>query len=198
MTALSAALAALNLSPALAEKLSAFSVLFMRWNRSINLSGARDDEALELHIIDSLHVVPPLRTLTTDTPRVLDVGSGGGLPSVIAALALPSIHVTALEPVRKKHAFLRTAARELAIANFDPLPERLEDHPRHDYDAAMSRATFDLRAWLELGTRVVRPAGLVLGFEAVPRADLPAEVTRSSYFLGDRTRSIVTLQRRPS
>lgn len=201
MTALSAALAALGLSPDLEEKLRDFSLLFMRWNRSINLSGARDDDALYLHIVDSLHVVPLLRTLTADAtspsapPRVLDVGSGGGLPSVVAALALPTVQITALEPVRKKHAFLRTAARELHLANFEPLAERLEDHPHHNYDAATSRATFDLREWLELGARFVRPGGLVLGFEAVPRSDLPAEVTRTSYILGDRKRSIVLLLR---
>ncbi|HSR99469.1 MAG TPA: 16S rRNA (guanine(527)-N(7))-methyltransferase RsmG [Kofleriaceae bacterium] len=203
MTALAAALAALSLDAALEQKLRDFSALFMRWNRSINLSGARDDEALDLHIIDSLHVVPLLRALphATDAapplppPHVLDVGSGGGLPSLIVALALPSIHITALEPVRKKHAFLRTAARELALPNFEPLAERLEDHALHDYAAATSRATFDLREWLELGARVVRPGGLVLGFEAVPRSDLPAEVLRTSYVLGDRKRSIVAFTR---
>ena len=203
MTTLSSALSALDLPLALEENLRNFSALFMRWNRSINLSGARDDEALDLHIIDSLHVIPHLRAVTADaalaptSPRVLDVGSGGGLPSVVAALALPSIHITALEPVRKKHAFLRTAARELDLANFEPLPERLEDHPRRDYDAATSRATFDLREWLDLGARFVRPGGLVLGFEAVPRLDLPTEVARTSYFLGDRKRSIVAFVRPP-
>lgn len=207
MTALVTALEALDLPPALQDKLRDFSALFMRWNRSINLSGARDDEALELHIIDSLHVVPPLRTMAGDIvagdivslpapPRVLDVGAGGGLPAVVAAIALPAIHITALEPVRKKHAFLRTAARELALENLDPLPVRLEDHTPHDYDAAMSRATFDLREWLEAGSARVRPGGLVLGFEAIPRNDLPTGVERISYFLGDRTRSIVVL--RPS
>ncbi|MGH9884378.1 MAG: 16S rRNA (guanine(527)-N(7))-methyltransferase RsmG [bacterium] len=203
MTALSAALSALSLSPDLEGKLRDFSALFMRWNRSINLSGARDDDAMDLHIVDCLHVVPFLRTLTADAtspptpPRVLDVGSGGGLPAVVAALALPTVHVTALEPVRKKHAFLRTAARELDLANFEPLAERLEDHTHRDYDAATSRATFDLLEWLELGCPFVRPGGLVLGFEAIPRADLPTETTRASYFLGDRKRSIVALRRPP-
>jgi 16S rRNA (guanine(527)-N(7))-methyltransferase RsmG len=203
MTALTTALAALSLSPEIEEKLRDFSRLFMRWNRSINLSGARDAAAVELHIIDSLHVVPPLRSITADATlsspaspsSVLDVGSGGGLPAVVAALALPSVHFTALEPVRKKHAFLRTASRELALENLEALAERLEDHTRRDYDAAISRATFDLREWLELGSSFVRPGGRVLGFEAIPRADLPAATERNSYVLADKKRSIVMLQR---
>ena len=202
MTALTAALATLSLPPELEEKLRDFSRLFMRWNRSINLSGARDDAALELHIIDSLHAVPPLRSITAaatlpppTSPSVLDVGSGGGLPAVVAAIALPSVQFTALEPVRKKHAFLRTAARELALGNLEALAQRLEEHTPHAYDAAISRATFDLREWLELGSTFVRPGGRVLGFEAIPRSDLPASTERISYILGEKKRSIVVLQR---
>ena len=52
MTALAAALSALDLAPDLDQKLSEFRALFMRWNRSINLSGARDDETLDVHLID--------------------------------------------------------------------------------------------------------------------------------------------------
>ena len=200
MSALSAALAALNLPAELDETLSHFKTLFLKWNRNINLSGARTDDDLELHIIDCLHAVPHLRTAASGAPppaatRVLDVGAGGGLPSVVAAIACPSIHVTALEPVHKKYSFLRTAARELSLANLMPAAERLDAHAGRDYDAAMSRATFDLREWLTLAAGYVRPGGFILGFEAVPRTDLPGSVVRSSYVLSNRTRSIVTLQR---
>jgi 16S rRNA (guanine527-N7)-methyltransferase len=175
-------------------------ILFMKWNRNINLSAARSEDDLELHIIDSLHAIPHLRSASADpsvpsTSRVLDVGAGGGLPAVVAAIALPDLHVTALEPVHKKQAFLRTAARELSLKNLDPLAERLEAHVQRDYDAAMSRATFDLREWLKLGLSYVRPGGFVLGFEAAQRSNLPAGTRRSPYVLSNKTRSIVTLQR---
>lgn len=196
MSALSATLDALSLPADLDEKLRQFKPLFLKWNRSINLSGARSDEDLELHIIDCLHAVPHLRAASTlasppAAPRVLDVGSGGGLPAVVAALACPSIRVTALEPVHKKYAFLRTAARELALENLEPAAQRLDAHAGRDYDAAMSRATFDLREWLELAAPYVRPGGFILGFEAIPRTDLPIGIERSSYVLSNRTRSIV-------
>src|SRR5438067_424464 len=120
-----------------------FMELFRKWNKSINLSAGDLDE----HIADSTAVVPHL----VGSTRVLDVGSGGGFPVIVAAIALPSIAFTAIEPIHKKHAFLKTAARELGLSNLTALAIRLEDHDVSDYDAAMSRATFDLREWLALG-----------------------------------------------
>jgi 16S rRNA (guanine527-N7)-methyltransferase len=193
MTQLVTVLSALSLSEHL-EKLNQFSSLFLQWNRRINLSSARSPDEIEAHIRDSLHVIPHLHSC----PRILDVGAGGGFPVVVAAICLPSLSFTALEPVHKKHAFLRTAARELDLLNLDPLSLRVEDHATHDYDAATSRATFDLREWLLLGLQLVRPGGLVLGFEALPRDDLPSDdlaIDRHPYSLDDKHRSIVTLRR---
>jgi len=200
VTRIGDALRALDLPASFEQNMRDFSRLFQRWNRSINLSAARTELEIDDHLIDSLQVVPHLRP--TESPSsepsppasVLDVGSGGGLPVVVVAICLPDTHITALEPVHKKHAFLRTVARELSLENLDPYAERLEDHRRRDYDAAMSRATFDLREWLLRGTAYVRPGGLVLGFEAVPRSDLPPETRRHPYPLDDKTRSIVSLR----
>lgn len=185
------ALDTLSLDASLARNLSAFAALFEKWNRSINLSAASTQAEVVEHLVDSLHVIRHVVGLT----RVLDVGSGGGFPVVVAAICLPDVSFTSLEPVHKKHAFLRTAARELALRNLDPLAERLEDHVHVDYDAAMSRATFDLADWLALGMRHVRPGGIVLGFEAVTRHDLPESVERFRYELGHKQRAIVLARR---
>src|SRR5690606_37659226 len=99
--------------------------------------------------------------------------------------------------VHKKHAFLRTAARELGLINLEAFATRIEDHDRRDYDAACSRATFDLGDWLTLGLTFVRPGGFVVGFEAVERTDLPVPIERHPYELEDRTRSIVIARREP-
>lgn len=191
MISLRATLDALSLSPSLQAPLERFVELFLRWNRSINLSAARTAPDLLEHVIDSLHVVPHLAAAA----RILDVGAGGGLPSVIAAICLPEAHITALEPVHKKHAFLRTAARELALPNFEPLALRLDAHPVTDYDVTTSRATFDLRDWLLSGLTHVRDGGIVLGFEAVPRTDLPPDTQRHPYLLDGKSRAIVSLRR---
>ena len=99
------------MTDALQQLSSTFLDLFEKWNRSINLSAASTRTELQSHVEDSLHVVEHLR----GAKRVLDVGSGGGFPVVVAAIALPDVSFTSLEPVHKKHAFLRTAARELAL-----------------------------------------------------------------------------------
>ena len=179
-------LAELGIVPGVLSTLERLVVLFEKWNRAINLSAASTRDELIEHVEDSLHVVPHLR----DCARVLDVGSGGGFPVLVAAICLPATQFTALEPVHKKHAFLRTAARELALANLDARAERLEDHTTHDYDAAMSRATFALEDWLVRGAAFVRDSGRVLGFEAIPQA-LSIAVERHEYALANKTRAIV-------
>jgi 16S rRNA (guanine527-N7)-methyltransferase len=165
---------------------SEFLDLFEKWNRSINLSAASSRAEISSHIEDSLHVIPHLR----GAAAVLDVGSGGGFPVVIAAIALPEVQFVSLEPVHKKQAFLKTAARELGLANLEARAERLEAHERSDYDVAMSRATFDLKDWLAMGLERVRPGGVVLGFEALIRADLE-NVERDVYSLDGKQRAIV-------
>lgn len=191
MTRLVKAVSGLGLEREIAEKLRRFNDLFSKWNASINLSAARSPHDVDDHILDSLHLIPHL----TDLARVIDVGSGGGFPVVVAAICAPSINFTALEPVHKKHAFLRTAARELMLVNLEAFARRAEDHDVHDYDAATSRATFDLPEWFTMGLSLVRPGGRVFGFEAMQRGDLPDEVERHSYALEDKTRAIVVVRR---
>lgn len=185
VSAISKTLNRLGLDPAVEPLLLRFIALFAKWNDKINLSAAKNPVEIEEHVRDSLHVVPHLR----GAARVLDVGSGGGFPVAIAAACLPATSFVALEPVHKKHAFLRTAARELALANLAAFALRVEDHEPSDYDVAMSRATLDLPAWLALGASKIRPGGTVLGFEATPRPDAPG--ARHAYTLDGKARAIV-------
>ena len=186
-----ATLDSLAIDRSCAGNLGRFVELFMKWNRSINLSAASTRDEVVEHVIDSLHVVPLLPT----SGRVLDVGSGGGFPVVVAAICLPGTSFVSLEPVHKKQAFLRTCARELGLPNLSAHAMRLEDHPDRDYDAAMSRATFDLAEWLQRGLDHVKPGGLVLGFEAVERTDLPVAVTRTRYAVAGKSRALITMVR---
>lgn len=182
-------LASLSLDRSFDRNLSAFVTLFEKWNKSINLSAASTRAEIVEHVVDSLHVVPYL----AGRNRILDVGSGGGFPVVIAAVCLPDSSFTSLEPVHKKHAFLRTAARELDLRNLDPHAIRLDQHDARDYDAAVSRATFDLVEWLAMARPYLGPNGIAVGFEAVPRPDLPPAAVRHSYTLASKQRAIVVV-----
>jgi 16S rRNA (guanine527-N7)-methyltransferase len=165
-----------------------FIDLFLIWNAKINLSAARTRKAVIEHIDDSRHVVPLL------TGQVLDVGSGGGFPVVVAAVERPEIQLVALEPNHKKHAFLREATRVLNLSNLEVRCERLEVHTRRNYDTVMSRATFDLVVWLATGLSYVNASGRVLGFEAVHRRDLPTTIVRHAYTIDGKPRAIVELR----
>jgi 16S rRNA (guanine527-N7)-methyltransferase len=191
MTRLVTTLDHLELPRELLPRLERFRELFAKWNERINLSAASTKDEIDEHIRDSLHVIRHLPSSGT----VLDVGSGGGLPVVIAAICLPATTFTALEPVHKKHAFLRTAARELELANLEAFARRVEDHPPHEYGAAMSRATFDLREWILRGLELVQHDGVVIGFEATQRDDLPVPFERHAYDLDGKRRAIIVATR---
>jgi 16S rRNA (guanine527-N7)-methyltransferase len=169
--------------------LTKFATELLRWNERINLTAARTmDDALQ-HIEDSAAI---LSYIPEGTKRLIDVGSGGGLPAAVIAIERPEIAVTALEPVHKKLAFLQHAKR-LFCANLEPRAERVEQHAVRDYDVATSRATFALPTWLSIGRRLVHPGGLVLAMEGAEQFELPPGATRHPYAMGDRTRAIVVL-----
>jgi 16S rRNA (guanine527-N7)-methyltransferase len=170
--------------------ITAYRELLLHWNARVNLTAARTADEIDEHIADCRHLldhIPPALPL-----RLVDVGSGGGLPAVLIAIERPLIAVTAIEPTHKKHAFLRTAARSLSLPNLAPLAERWEDHARRDYDLATSRATFDLATWLDIGAQLVHPGGRVLAMEGRDQlAPLPPSVIRHPYAFGAKTRAIL-------
>lgn len=163
--------------------------LLVKWTDRINLVGTRDaGEIAERHVADAVAVLPHL---PADTTRLVDVGSGAGLPGAVIALLRPEIRVLALEPVHKKAAFLGAVRRELGVTNLEPRSERVEVIGERDFDVAVSRATFALPDWLRIGASLVRAGGIVLAMEGSEQHDLPAGATRHPYHLGDRTRAII-------
>ncbi|HEY6476585.1 MAG TPA: RsmG family class I SAM-dependent methyltransferase [Polyangia bacterium] len=148
-------------SPAQTSQLRAFGELLLRWSGRINLTGARSAGALiKDHYPDAFALARRL-----DRPaRVVDIGSGGGLPALPLALLRPGLTLRLIEPIAKKVSFLRTAIREL------DLPGRVQvEQTRGEevaslearFDVAISRATFEPEAWLALGRRLVVPGGRV-------------------------------------
>ena len=100
------------LSPPQQEQLLAYLALIQKWNQVYNLTAVRDpQEMLSHHLLDSLAVIPPLRRHAAGRPlRLLDVGSGAGLPGVVIAICCPDLAVDCVDTVGKKAAFIQQVA----------------------------------------------------------------------------------------
>ncbi|MFV0680257.1 16S rRNA (guanine(527)-N(7))-methyltransferase RsmG [Ottowia sp.] len=118
----------LDLTAGQLQKMLAYLGLLMRWNKVYNLTALRDPtEMLTHHVFDSLAVLEPLRRHVNGKPaRVLDVGSGGGLPGVMIAVGCPELSVTCVDAVGKKAAFIQQVAGALALPNLKGLHARVE------------------------------------------------------------------------
>ncbi len=102
--------------------------LLQKWNKVYNLTAVRDPaEMMTHHLLDSLAAIKPLLQQVGDRPvKLLDVGSGGGLPGVVIAIACPQIDVTCVDTVAKKAAFIQQAAATLKLPNLRGLHARVE------------------------------------------------------------------------
>jgi 16S rRNA (guanine527-N7)-methyltransferase len=129
--------------------------------------------------------------LPREARTLVDVGSGGGFPGAVLALARPALAVTLVEPVHKKAAFLEALRRELPLRNVTVRIVRAGDCDVQA-DVAISRATWDLLDWLPRGVRLVTRGGLVLGMEGAEEHALPPGATRHPYALGGAKRAIIT------
>lgn len=127
-------------SPVQLQALVDYLALLQRWNATYNLTAVRDPAAmLTQHLADCLAVVAPLRR-HADAGRLLDVGSGGGLPGVVIATLLPAWQVTCVDAVGKKMAFVRQVAGTLPLPNLQAEHLRIEALKRPAFDVITARA----------------------------------------------------------
>ena len=118
----------LNLSDDQIQRLLDYVALIQKWNKVYNLTALRDPaDMLTHHLLDSLTAIAPLSRYTQGQPiRVLDVGSGGGLPGVVLAVCMPELNVSCVDTVAKKAAFVQQVAVSLKLPNLRGLHARVE------------------------------------------------------------------------
>lgn len=146
--------------------------LLARWNRAYNLTAVRDPvEMVPRHLLDALAVLPFLHG-----GRVVDVGSGAGLPGVPLALAAPERAFTLLDGSGKRTRFLVQAAASLGLDNVTVVHSRAEAYrPGTPFDTVVARAFAPLDRFLAQAGHLVAPDGVVLAMKgAYPEAELAA------------------------
>ncbi|WP_427914162.1 16S rRNA (guanine(527)-N(7))-methyltransferase RsmG [Ramlibacter sp. MMS24-I3-19] len=158
-----------------------YQALLGKWGKVYNLTAVRDAaEMLTHHLLDSLAVVAPLRRQTGSGPvRLLDVGSGAGLPGVVVAICCPEIRVDCLDAVAKKAAFVQQAAGTLQLPNLRGVHGRVEQ-VRDAYDVVSSRAFASLVDFVAGSREALDPSGIWMAMKGRhPQAEiaaLPADV----------------------
>lgn len=153
----------LTLDPHQASQTLAYLQLLLHWNQRINLTSLRDpEECVTRHFGESLFIARHMRI----SGHLLDIGSGAGFPGLALKIVFPDAAVTLLEPVAKKRAFLKEAARLCGFADVTVLPDRLEDFSRlpttPSHDTATMRAVGKLEHLIPLAANCLRPGGSLL------------------------------------
>ena len=186
-----------QVSKEILNQIQEYISLLMRWNQKIQMTATKEPrEFVSRHVADSLELSS---LLPSEVGTMLDVGSGGGLPGVILAIANPQIQFMLIEPTQKKHAFLSTARRELGLLNMRTLAVRDEELLMRDdfvpFDAVVARAVWSTEQWLERAPRLVKSGGLVYAMEGRNCAEVGQEHTRHEYELAaGRVRSVIAMR----
>ncbi len=195
------------------EQLLAYQALLQKWNRVYNLTAVRDPaEMLTHHLLDSLAAIGPLRRHIGGQPgfaaapsqgettpsvgsgprsggpregqmRLLDVGSGGGLPGVVIAITCPELDVSCVDTVGKKAAFIQQAAATLKLPNLRGVHARVETLGAEQgagFDVIASRAFASLVDFTAWSRAALKPGGVWMAMKGKHPAEeiaaLPPDV----------------------
>ena len=138
------------------------------WNRKISLVSAKTPLELAVkHFIDSLVIVP---FIPENAQTLLDIGSGAGFPGLPIKIARNSLSVTLVDSSRKKTSFLKHITRKLSLDNVSVVNDRIDKLSEHEkyrcsFDIVISRASFKLNRFLELGAPFVSNGGTLISMK---------------------------------
>jgi len=163
------------------QRLLGYVALIQKWNKVYNLTALRDPaDMLTHHLLDSLTAIAPLSRHTQGRPtKVLDVGSGGGLPGVVLAICMPELSVSCVDTVAKKAAFVQQVAVSLKLPNLRGLHARVESLT-DPYQVICSRAFASLPDFVTWSRSALAEGGVWMAMKGKHPQDeitaLPADV----------------------
>ncbi len=139
------------------NRLTNYGAELVRWSRRVNLTGATTlAEFFQGPLFDALTVIPVIE----GSGSLVDVGSGGGLPGVPAAILCEPLKVTLVEPRARRSAFLRHVVHRMGL-DADVIQARDEELVEGAWDAAVAQAVWPADEWIARAPRLVRPGGAI-------------------------------------
>jgi len=142
---------------------------FDKWNKAYNLSAIRDiRQMVARHLLDSLSVMPYFLTTAHSTEKVIDVGTGGGLPGIPLAIMFPEKKITLLDSAGKKTRFLFHVKTLLKLENVSVENRRVEEfQPAQKFNVVISRAFASLQDMTEGCVHLLESDGVFLAMKGV-------------------------------
>ena len=174
----------LVLTDAQIQHLLDYAALIQKWNKVYNLTALRDPaDMLTHHLLDSLTAIAPLRRHAQGQPiKVLDVGSGGGLPGVVLAICMPELNVSCVDTVAKKAAFVQQVAVSLKLPNLRGLHARVESLT-DPYQVICSRAFASLPDFVTWSRSALSEGGVWMAMKGKhPQSEIDALPTDVQVF----------------
>ncbi len=162
----------LELSDDKIDQLLAYHALLVKWNKAYNLTAVRDpEEMIGRHLLDSLSILPHI-----EGQRILDVGTGPGLPGIPMSICFPDRTFTLLDSNGKKTRFLTQAKIELKLANMTPVQARIESFDAPPFDGITSRAFATLKDMVDGSIHLLKPNGYFFAMKGVYPEDEIAQL----------------------
>lgn len=140
-------------------KLLIYIDLLLKWNKTYNLTSlTKKEDIITTHLLDCLSVVKKI-----DGQRILDVGSGAGLPGLMIAIARPTTHLCLIDKVAKKTSFMKQVVLELELSNVEIIHGRVEDlRVKNPFDTIVSRAFSEVEKFISLTQHLISKQGVWL------------------------------------
>jgi 16S rRNA (guanine527-N7)-methyltransferase len=157
----------LSLSGEQVDKLMAYLQLLVKWNKAYNLTAVKDpSEMITRHLLDSLSLLPFVKG-----PRIIDVGSGPGLPGIPLAICRPDLDITTLDSNGKKTRFQNQVKVELSLNNLTVINGRAEQCDDAPFNEVVSRAFASMADMIKWTHQLCRQDGVFLAMKGLYPTD---------------------------